>query len=816
MISPEKIPSFTGDLIDLQQQVAAMRRAAMAIREHGGDVHTRFQNLSSSYKAPEAGQLFATTQAVESRSSSFADDLDTVANALTDYMVEVTEIVRQLEALRGQARVFVASVEGDDGLFQNWQKDQDKVDEHQAIWDAVNAAVAAFQQAEVTCADKITALVDGTQWHINDGSPKQDNPYGFSTDQLAEADRLPWGTPAHHEALPFGIDYHLKEFGLSLKDNVVGTVEGVVNLFSPGEEGDATREGLARVIVGAESYLLDPHGDREPTFGPWQEQFMDESRPYAKEFAKGLVGWDDWDDNPGKAAGTLVFNGLTLGAGPLGATAKGLSAVGKGGAGARVAGTLATAGEILDPIGAAARTVSTAARALPTIREVTTGLHAATDAAAAADATHSTLRLADGSEVRIEDGEFIPGNRGVPDTTPAPHERSAAERTSPVEAPPREKALVGAGPRAPEASTGVGEQLPAQGRNGSAADGGDSGGGTHDGGRPSTHGGAASEHGSPGASAPDNGSGGHTGRGGGGSGRHAADGSGDSGGGGSHRDGMSDEEILREQVDKANNDPQWRKEHYRKNGRRLSVEGKDEFGNDLPQLRSTGDPNRPWTADELPLKRATHRPGDVIGNPATVDPAHRSLLSDSAAQRRRAIDLDMAAEKKKQAAQATYDADKSPENKSALETSVQEYKKTHTAARDAAEDLGENAAEFHAIPDEFAGSTRLDDGSRGRFRFDQIWRTPGGRIVVVEAKASLTTDLGTRDLGTGRKVEQGTREYFEATILKMEDRGEIDLAGELMDALDARTLDYVEIRANPAGDKYNGYEMKYFDIGKET
>ncbi|MDX3645059.1 hypothetical protein [Streptomyces sp. MB09-02B] len=474
MISPEKIPSFTGDLVELQQQIAAMRRAAKAIREHGGDVHTRFQNLSSSYKAPEAGQLFATTQAVESKSSSFADDLDTVANALFDYMVEVAEIVRQLEALRGQARVFVASVEGDDALLQNWQKDQDKVDEHQAIWDAVNATVAAFQQAEVTCADKITALVGGTQWHINDGSPKQDNPYGFNTDQLAEADRLPWGTPAHHEALPFGIDYHLKEFGLSLKDNVVGTVEGVVNLFSPGEEGDATREGLARVIVGAESYLLDPHGDREPTFGPWQEQFMDESRPYAKEFAKGLVGWDDWDDNPGKAAGTLVFNTLTLGAGPLGATAKGLSAAGKGGAGARVAGTLATVGEVLDPIGAAARTVSTAARALPTIREVTTGLHAATDAAAAADATHSVLRLADGSEVRIADGEFIPSKNGVVDTSPAISEPAVTQHTPSAE-PPRVREPVGVGTRGNDATAQAGENPPSRAGHDSASGGRDGG-----------------------------------------------------------------------------------------------------------------------------------------------------------------------------------------------------------------------------------------------------------------------------------------------------------------------------------------------------
>lgn len=454
MISPEKIPSFTGDLVELQQHIASMRRAAKAIREHGGDVHTRFQKLQASYRAPEAGQLFATTQAVESKSSSFADDLETVANALADYVVEVAEIVRQLEALRGQARVFVASVQGDDGLFQNWQKDQDKVDEHQALWDAVNAAVAAFQQAEVTCADKITALVGGTQWHINDGSPEQDNPYGFDADRLGAADRLPWGTPAHHEALPFGIDYHLQEFGLSLWDNAAGSVEGMVNLFSPGEEGDATREGVVRVVVGLESYLLDPYGDREGQ-GPWNLPFVEESRPHGKEFLKGLVGWDDWADNPGKAAGTLLFNGLTLGAGPLGATAKGLSAAGKGGSGARAASTLATVGEVLDPIGAAAKTVGTAARALPTIRELTTGIHTATDAAAA-DAAHSVLRLADGSEVRISDGEFIPGKNGVVDDAPARHEPPAAQRAPSVE-PPRDRELVGAGPRTGEATAHAGD-----------------------------------------------------------------------------------------------------------------------------------------------------------------------------------------------------------------------------------------------------------------------------------------------------------------------------------------------------------------------
>ncbi|MEU9008710.1 hypothetical protein AB0D12_02765 [Streptomyces sp. NPDC048479] len=450
MISPEKIPVFSGDLVELGREIIALRQAAKAIREHGGDVHTRFQHLGASYKAPEAGQLFATTQAVQDTSGTFADRLETVAGALETYAVEVVEIIKQLDMLRWQATVFEESVKDHDGPLENWRKDEDKVAEHEAIWDGVNAAIAAFQQAEVTCADKITALVDGTRWHINDGSPKQENPYGFSAEQLAQADSLPWGSPEHDEVLPFGIDYHLEQLGISVWDNASGSVEGLIDLFSPGEEGGAAREGLLRVVVGAEGYLLDPHGDRKD-LSPFMKKFMGDSKPYAKEFGKSFVGWDDWSTNPGKAMGTVIFNGLTLGAGPLGAVSKAGSAAGKAGAAARVAGVLAKVGEVLDPIGAAAKTVGVAARVLPRVADLTAGVRAATDVTAAADATHSFIEFPDGSQLRVEDGHFIPGSKGVPDTTSAPHEPAATDRTpwgadNPhVPNPVREPALVGAG-----------------------------------------------------------------------------------------------------------------------------------------------------------------------------------------------------------------------------------------------------------------------------------------------------------------------------------------------------------------------------------
>ncbi|MGW7046276.1 hypothetical protein ACWGDT_26995 [Streptomyces avermitilis] len=461
MISPEKIPTFTGDLIELQRESISLRRAAKAIRKHGGDVHTRFQRLDASYRAPEAEQLFATTQAVQDGSGDFGDQLDSVAGALETYTVEVAEIVKQLESLRGAAAAFVESVKGDDGMFSSWRKDADKVAEHQALWDGVNAAVAAFQRAEVDCADTITALVGGTQWHIDDGSPKQKNAYGFSAEQLGQAASLPWGSPEHQESLPFGIDYHLEQSGISIWDNAKGSVEGLIDLFSPGEEGNATREGLTKVFIGISGYLLNPRGDRETHLGPVADGLMEESKPYTKEFAKSFVGWDDWSTNPGKAAGTVIFNGLTLGAGPLGAASRAGSVAGEASAAARVAGTLAKVGEALDPIGAAAKTVGAAARVLPKVSELTAGVRAATEAAAHADTAHSVLRLADGSELRISDGEFIPGKSGVIDNTPAAHEPAAPDRMPAVETP-RPRELVSAGTRTGETTAHTGENLPPQ------------------------------------------------------------------------------------------------------------------------------------------------------------------------------------------------------------------------------------------------------------------------------------------------------------------------------------------------------------------
>ncbi|RCH68799.1 hypothetical protein DT019_09045 [Streptomyces sp. SDr-06] len=465
MISPDKVPSYTGDIGAVEVEVGRLRKAAQTIREHGGDVNTHFRNLSTVYRAPEAEYLFQTTQGVHDTSADFASRLETVAGALETYASEIRPLVDKLERLRFEAAAFVASVQGQGDVDPKWHHDKAKMAAHNALMHEVAATVRAFQDAEVAAADRITAVVGGTQWHLANGSPKQSNPYGFSAGQLEREAKLPWGTPEHFSYLPFGLDWHFQQFGESLGENIKGVATGFVDMFRPGQQGQDTRKGLLMTIVGAEDYLRDPDGNRPmDPLGP-------EGRPYAKAFAKSLVGWDDWKTNPGKAAGTVVFNALTFASGPLGVASK-VGTAGKVGeaasVAARTAGVLSKVGEVLDPVGATAKVVGTGARALPKVSELAKNIAAVTKVTSEASGVHSIIDLKGGSKLHIGDGSFTISKDGIPNTKPAPHELPADQRV-PSTTPAYEPELAGVGARSPEASHSHGNhagETPAPGNAG--------------------------------------------------------------------------------------------------------------------------------------------------------------------------------------------------------------------------------------------------------------------------------------------------------------------------------------------------------------
>ncbi|WP_030549365.1 YwqJ-related putative deaminase [Streptomyces albus] len=360
MIKPEAIPQFTGDLGQLEKDATGLGNDADNIRETGKGVHTQFQGLSAFYTAPEAEALFASTKPVQDKADEFADDLEKVKSALDEYAAEVRPLAAKLKQLKADAAAFVASVEGDD----EWKYDGDKIDEHNALQSEVTATVAAFWEAERTAANKITALVGGTQYRANDGSDGK-NMYGFSAEDMKDAE-VPWGTAENEKYHWYEVHQHIKSFvwdGL-IVDGVWGTIKGLGTLvgFDGWEAMKDAWKGLGMLVVGTALYT-SPLAYAVPDSA--LPQWMKDSKEVAKQTGKALLAWDTWSENPARAAGAVTFNVLT--------SITGAGNIAKGGTVAKVASVAGKAGAFLDPMTHIASVVGKAGQAMK-IGDVLAGL----------------------------------------------------------------------------------------------------------------------------------------------------------------------------------------------------------------------------------------------------------------------------------------------------------------------------------------------------------------------------------------------------------------------------------------------------------
>ncbi|WNF01764.1 hypothetical protein PS467_32490 [Streptomyces luomodiensis] len=454
MIDPASIPEFTGDLEQLDKDISGLRGDAITIRDGGMHAHSRFQMLEAFYTAPEADQLFASTWPAAVKADAFAGDLETVADALDTFAYEIRPLVKRLKQLKADAFAFVDSVEGDD----DWTEDEGKVDRHQQLWDGVNAAVAAFQEAERKASTTISGLVGGPKFVADDGSHTHNRKqvmYGYDLDSLEQAKELPWGSPVSqtYDALDFG--HHFKSFvwdGL-IVDNIWGGLKGLKTLTGL-DGGDAAGKAwghLGDVVGGVGQYTIKPYDAfMDWAFGEDQDS-PEETRQKqaAKDFGKSLVAWDMWSENPARASATVVFNALTLGTVPAARAIKG----GKAGAAAQGAAKI---GEYLDPLSAAFKVGGKAASSLPKLSELTATIHAL-DNAPGTHRLHSQIELSDGSKVRIEDGAFIrldaDGNpvHDTPRQEPRADQRASQHEAAPAQ---REPAAVGGHSRAESMHSG--------------------------------------------------------------------------------------------------------------------------------------------------------------------------------------------------------------------------------------------------------------------------------------------------------------------------------------------------------------------------
>ncbi|MEU4083008.1 hypothetical protein [Streptomyces aureus] len=828
MIEPSAIPQFTGDFDQLDKDTSGLRSDAIGIRGGGMDVHSRFQMLEAFYTAPEADDLFATTRPVMDGADAFATQLETVADALDTYSVEARPIAEKLALLKTDAFAFVESVEGDD----DWTYDGDKIHRHQELMDGVAAAESAFREAERRAAGKISALVGGPAFVVDDGHHTVDKKtvmYGYDLDVLKHAEKTPWGTPETESHHAWEVGYWAKSFvwdGLVI-DNVWGGIKGLGTLVGwngSDAAGDAWGH-LGDVVSGIGQYTVTPYDAlMDWAFGPDKESATEvRQKKAAMDFAKSMVAWDMWSENPARAAATVVFNGLTLGAGPLAVASKG----GEAGAVARSASVAAKVGEYIDPVSVGLKATGKAVGSLPKLSDLTAGIRSGIGASADSQRIHSVIELGDGSKVVIEDGRFIAVDRHGDIVGEAPRrEASADARSTPRDtpAPQREPATVGASSHSPGTTTHVGNGPGGHGATHPAAPrphGPDSG--PTSGGHGGTGGGPHGEGGLDDAGRSGDDATGGTGHAGGETTppAHQGDGGGGTGTGGERELTAAERKAIQDRhVQKANDaDQTWFKEHYDTLGRRRNLANADGTpklvdGVELPQLAKN--PQGKWVAaHDLPSGPSEVRTGRTPYGRDTVSPIHRPDLDTAAKNRKVSMNLTNA--------EKAFDETPSAATKKGLEDAQHAYDQQLGGVPNnskISEKLGEQAAKLHVVPNEFRGAhwVELPETPNGANRFDQLYKLgDDGHYVIVEAKApkgDLDWRNGAGDQAQGMRVKQGTRLYVQTILTQMWKRNGADrrIADSLFDALEDGKLQYVLVKANENTGSYTGAVLEHFKI----
>lgn len=852
-IDPAGIPHFTGNLDEVENSATGVHTAAKELAEHGHGVHSTFQGLSAYYQAPEAEKLFSSTHTIPAEADALKGELFTVSTALEDYATAVRPIVRRIEHIRAQAVTFAASVEGDD----DWHKDADKVSRNSGLRSDLAAALEDFATAQNDCANKISALVGGHHYMLNPTGdqalvPKNAAFNGYSADAWEHAEQTPWGSPVEREYE--GVEWLLHQTKSLVWDGFVirgfvGTLDGLSTLVGAKgwDQAGQAWKGLGDAVGGLSQYLMTPYDwVLDHTLGPDQESAGEKRQKEAfKNFAKGFVAYDDWKENPARAAGTFGFNALTLAAGAGGGAAV------RGGTGARVVAGLGKAGRFVDPMTYLGKAgsfsvvkVGDAFTALKNLHSTPTTLHLADGgsftaheagaglperpAAIPQDAIPGTDELGRTVYLDTETGHLLNADGTIHQhandaTRELPTEQRAtahSDMTTPARAA-REPELVGAhagansvdavGHASEHAAAGAARGLPGPaGEHLAGHHGGDATTGRPgSGGDGSGYGGAGDEGGASGQSGDE------------GLPRERASGQ-------NPYEGLALKEIQAEQVRRANHEAGYFDEYYKENGYRKDVDLPDESGFAPPQL--VKDPNNPGTwiskDDTPPAHPAKYVAGGDVKRGVDTVPTQQGLdeLVKAAHERHTSVTADNVWHKPLGDAKQAWKAAPTPENLAAYEQVKAQHAPVHERMTTSSEQFGQTIAREHVMPELYPGATRIEDlgGPRnGNDQLDDVYRLSDGETyVAIEEKSTVDTQLGERTLPDGFAARQGSREYLDDILKHMLKRGingdvkELKLYSELRKAWNEGKLQYILVkgRVDDAGN-YIGYYKRQFDIG---
>ncbi|MGI5481686.1 hypothetical protein [Streptomyces lavendofoliae] len=344
-VNPAEVPVFTGNLELLDEKVKALSGGGGKIATAAGDVHSSFGGLSAFYKAPEADQLFATTQPVKDKALEISSDLCTIAGALGTYANDIRPLKQKLDDLRQDAVDFRQKIAEDD----KWREDGDLVEENNNRRNEIAEVWTQFQAAERSAHAKIVALVGGKALKVNDGS-NGEGMYGYDAEALKQAKSLPWGDAVEESTPWWQVWEHAYDFGKGvIVDGVWGTIKGLGTLvgFQGWDAAGQAWKGLGLLATGLVITATPLAGAYWMADDKDLPGWIRDSRTAMKETGKALVAWDQWGSNPARAAGAVTFNVLTTvftgGAGGA------VSGAGKAGAAARAISFAGKAGRAIDP-----------------------------------------------------------------------------------------------------------------------------------------------------------------------------------------------------------------------------------------------------------------------------------------------------------------------------------------------------------------------------------------------------------------------------------------------------------------------------------
>ncbi|MBL0887947.1 hypothetical protein [Myceligenerans indicum] len=264
-----------------------------------------WQGLRESYRAPEAGQLYRVMDPVRDQAAQFADELRTVADALSHLAEDYREVVRrrgllisQVEAFNGKVHPEWAGalVEVSDwvaGEKPAWQLSSLAVAEYNRLIAAMTKLRADQAEAEERCARKVRGLDGAARWGAaTPGMWSASNIYNPAPQQA-----LPWGPPVEHDWWD-----PLAPVTSLLKGVWVDGIWG--GLQGPGAMvGLAGADAFGQTWAGVGELL-----GRDAETGDWWQAGA--AGDAWLEMGKGLVAWDLWATDPMRAAGNVALLAL--------------------------------------------------------------------------------------------------------------------------------------------------------------------------------------------------------------------------------------------------------------------------------------------------------------------------------------------------------------------------------------------------------------------------------------------------------------------------------------------------------------------------